>query len=381
MCLSHEGVTVKKAITDQSPVKGTMKTNHPVIISILITFLSGCSNSEDYSGAEGYKDGKFFNTEHQKQDVGVIAAMKSIYWDASDYPTPDQPLPIQNIDLQMMEESPGFSMVKIGHSTILIRLNNEYWMFDPMFSDRASPVSFAGPKRYTPPALPLKDVPRLKGVLISHDHFDHLDKESIKRLINKTEHFYVPLGVKQILIDWGVPEKNVTELAWWEQTSSGPVSINATPSQHFSGRSIGGENKTQWVSYVMVHNDFKLYFSGDSGYFSGFKEIGNRYGPFDVTLMENGAYNTLWQYIHLFPKQTIQAHNDLNGKYLVPIHNATFNLSNHAWFEPMEEIHKEAKIKDTTLITPEFGQVVLYENIEKFQKRWWREAMIDQKKE
>lgn len=350
-----------------------MKTNHLFVISTLFISITACSNSEDYSGAKGYKDGKFFNSEHQKQDVGLVAAMKSIYFDGSDYAVPERALPHHTVDLKMMEDNEGFSMVKIGHSTILIRLNNDYWMFDPMFSDRASPVSFAGPKRYTPPALELEKVPRLKGVLISHDHFDHLDQDSIKALIDKTEHFYVPLGVKDILLNWGVPSANVTELAWWEQTENDSVSITATPSQHFSGRSIGGQNKTQWVSYVMVHNDFRLYFSGDSGYFSGFKEIGERYGPFDITLMENGAYNTLWQYMHLFPKQTIQANNDLKGKYLVPIHNATFNLSNHAWFEPMEEIHKEAQINNTTLITPEFGQVVLYDNIEEFQERWWRE--------
>ncbi len=352
-----------------------MTSYYPFVIFILSTFLFACSHSEDYTGVEGFKDGKFFNSEHQKQDVGLLAAMKSIYFDGNDYAVPEQALPSRDIDLQAMEQKNGFSMVKIGHSTILIRLNNEYWMFDPIFSERASPVSFAGPQRYTPPAMQIEQVPQLKGVLISHDHFDHLDKESIKALIEKTEHFYVPLGVKQILEGWGVPNDNVTELAWWEAIDIDSVSIIATPSQHFSGRSIGGQNETQWVSYVMVHDDFKLYFSGDSGYFSGFKTIGEKYGPFDITLMENGAYNTLWQYMHLFPKQTVQAHQDLNGQYLVPIHNATFNLSNHAWFAPMEEIHKEAQSSNVTLITPEFGDMVSLENIEQFQNRWWREYM------
>ena len=334
--------------------------------------LIGCSSESNYQSETNYQAGKFYNPEQQPNDVGPFGAINSIYFNGSDYPLPSEPLPVKPVLLNIMESSAEPSLVKLGHSSVLLRLDEQYILFDPMFSERASPVSWAGPKRFTPPAITIDALPKLDAIVISHNHFDHLDEHTIKALIERTDHYYVPLGVKALMIDWGVPEEKVTELGWWQEAQLGQSLIAATPSQHFSGRSLTDKNETLWVSWVIAHDDLRLFFSGDSGYFSGFKAIGDKYGPFDVTLMENGAYNSLWQFVHLFPKETVQAHLDLKGHYLVPIHNATFNLSNHAWFEPLEKIEQEAQQHQVELITPIFGDVITLSSMDNFKQRWWK---------
>lgn len=334
--------------------------------------LIACSTQASYNSEANYQSGKFYNPEQQPSEVGLFDAINSIYFNSNDYPLPSEPLPVKPVLISNMEASTEPSMVKLGHSSVLLRLDEQYILFDPMFSERASPVSWAGPKRYTPPALSLDALPQLDAIVISHNHFDHLDEQTIKALIERTRHYYVPLGIKPLMIQWGVPAEKVTELGWWQEAQHDNTLIVATPSQHFSGRSLTDRNETLWVSWVIIHDDLRLYFSGDSGYFSGFKDIGDKYGPFDVTLMENGAYNSLWQFVHLFPKQTVQAHRDLQGHYLVPIHNTTFNLSNHAWFEPLEKIEQEARSHQVELVTPMFGEVMTLSTMNEFTQRWWK---------
>lgn len=351
--------------------------NRPITLFALAVMTSACSSDKNisYEALDYYQDGHFINANIAPYNTSVVSAMWSIYANGSDFPYPDNPLPIHTPSVEAMKAVNGVALTKLGHSTVLLSMGNELWLFDPIFSQYASPLSWAGPERFTPPALKASDLPNLKGVVISHNHFDHLDEQSIRDLIGKAEHFYVPLGIKPQMVEWGVSETNVTELGWWQSIQVDNVELIATPSQHFSGRSLTDANKTLWASWVLKTDEHRVFFSGDSGYFSGFEKIGEKYGPFDITLLENGAYNDIWRNFHMYPDQTVKAHQALKGKLLIPVHNSTFNLSNHAWFDPLEKVKQASEENNVTLVTPIFGDVVTIENASNHQKTWWRDYM------
>jgi L-ascorbate metabolism protein UlaG (beta-lactamase superfamily) len=244
-------------------------------------------------------------------------------------------------------------------------------MTDPVFSDRASPVQWAGPKRFHQTPITLQDLPSIDVVVISHDHYDHLDKASIKELGDKVGTFLVPLKVGQLLVNWGVPKERVVELDWWESHSVDGIEYTLTPTQHFSGRGLTDRDTTLWGSWVINAQQNKVFFSGDSGYFNGFKEIGERYGPFDFTMIETGAYNDLWSDIHMFPEQSVQAHIDVQGKVMMPIHNSTFDLSMHDWNEPMQRALDISEERGVTLVSPEIGQRLELAEPQPV-KAWWQ---------
>ena len=264
-------------------------------------------------------------------------------------------------------------IVKLGHSSILIKAYGKYLLIDPMFSDRASPFGFFGPERFQPTPIALDDLPPIDTILVSHNHYDHLDKASIKALIAKTEHFMVPLGVDGDLRKWGVDSSRISTFDWWQEQKTSLGEFVFTPSQHFSGRGLTDRDKTLWGSWVITLGGKRIFFSGDSGYFEGFKEIGKRYGPFDLTMIENGAYNVDWRYVHMFPEQSVQAHLDLQGKVMLPIHNGTFDLSFHSWYDPLEKVSVAADKHQVTLSTPVVGEVFAVG--EAVSTRWWQQYM------
>ncbi|MGJ4748786.1 MBL fold metallo-hydrolase, partial [Leptospira sp. SA-E8] len=182
--------------------------------------------------------------------------------------------------------------------------------------------------------ITIDDLPPIEGVLLSHDHYDHLDHESILALADKAQHFIAPLGVGDRLIDWGVDPAKVRQLDWWAETEVDGLRFVSTPARHFSGRGLNDANSTLWSSWVVIDGAQRLFFSGDGGYFDGFKIIGERFGPFDVTLIECGAYDLRWAEVHMQPEEVLQAHQDLRGRWLVPIHHGTFDLGLHPWKEP-----------------------------------------------
>ncbi|MBF0377618.1 MAG: MBL fold metallo-hydrolase [Desulfamplus sp.] len=268
-----------------------------------------------------------------------------------------------------------------GHSTCLIEIDGKVIITDPMFSDRASPLSFIGPKRFTTDVdFQIQDLPKIDIVVISHDHYDHLDYDTIRYLRDKSEQFYVPLGVKQYLESWGVSPEKVVELDWWEENSYNGLRFAATPTRHFSGRGLR-RDRTLWASWVIIGTKQRLYFGGDSGYFDGFKKIGEKYGPFDLTMLESGAYNNAWADIHMMPEETVQAHLDLDGEILLPIHWGKFNLSLHPWREPIERLLAEAKIKGVRAITPIQGEAIVLseqyetETAQYVVNRWWDKSL------
>jgi L-ascorbate metabolism protein UlaG (beta-lactamase superfamily) len=211
-------------------------------------------------------------------------------------------------------------------------------------------------------------------VLLSHDHYDHLDKAAIKQLAGKVEHFLAPLGVGDLLAEWGVEARKITQLDWWQSATVGAVTCTATPAQHFSGRGARDSNKRLWCSWTVVNPDFRIFFSGDSGYFAGFGEIGQQYGPFDLTLVETGAYDRNWVDVHMLPEDSLQAHLDLRGKCMLPIHNGTFDLSIHPWYEPFERVYAAAQKARVHLATPRMGQAVSLAN-PPATDFWWRELL------
>lgn len=283
---------------------------------------------------------------------------------------PQGSIPVLTLTREQLLAAEDNTVWRFGHSTVLMKLQGAFWITDPIFSHRASPIQFAGPDRFHRPPISIEELPPIKGVIISHDHYDHLDHASIMRLAGKTELFLTPLGVGDILVGWGVSAAKVRQLDWWQETEVGGVRLAATPAQHFSGRGLFNRNGTQWVSWVILAGDRRLFFSGDSGYFGGFRQIGDKYGPFDLTMLETGAYNGNWPNVHMHPQETIQAHMDLGGKRLMPIHNGTFDLSMHAWHDPFDRIVVLGDLKNVPVITPVMGEAVSLCHSGKSQN-WW----------
>ncbi len=285
--------------------------------------------------------------------------------------TPSHPLPVVAMDgFAQQPAADGLRFVWLGHSSVLVELDRKRILIDPVFSERASIFSWAGPKRFQPPPIQPRDLPVLDAVLISHDHYDHLDKATILGLVEKTASFHVPLGLAALLKSWGVPTSKIFEYAWWDEHEVDGITIVATPARHFSGRGLFDRNRTLWCSWVVSRNGLKVFHSGDTGKTTQFKEIGKKYGPFDIAFIKMAAYNENWPDIHLNPEQAVEAHRDLGGKALVPIHWATFDLSLHSWYEPIERLVKSAEQDHARTITPKMGEFVdpdRYEN-----DYWWR---------
>ncbi|NUO20153.1 MBL fold metallo-hydrolase [bacterium] len=291
--------------------------------------------------------------------------------------TPLTPVQTAEFDTHAFAErdSNGVRIVWIGHSTVLIEMDGFRILTDPVFSKRCSPTSLMGPVRFHEVNIPDDLLRTLDVVLISHDHFDHLDMPTIEKLAELDVPFVVPLGVGAHLESWGVPTTRIREHVWWETASfaEGALEFVCTPARHFSGRGFT-RNQTLWASWVIRTNARSIYFSGDSGYFEGFKEIGEKFGPFELTMIEMAAYHEeLWPSVHMWPEQAVQAHMDLRGEMMLPIHWGTFNLAFHAWDEPAERLLKAAAAADVRVATPRPGQL-MYVEYGPITEPWWREA-------
>jgi len=270
-----------------------------------------------------------------------------------------------DIDIYKTPPASGLRITWIGHSTILIEVDGIRMLTDPVWSKRASFSEAIGPKRFFDVPIKLADLPKLDAVVISHDHFDHLDPRAVKALKNIP--FYCPLGVGKYLTSWGV--SSVTEMDWTDKAIiANGCELTALPARHFSGRSLLNRNETLWCSYRIKTGNHNIYHGADSGYYEGFKEIGNTYGPFDLTMLEIGAYNENWADIHMGPANAIKAHLDLKGKLMMPIHWGTFNLSLHAWKEPVEELLKYAAEKNVQLFLPKPGEPA---EVSAYNAEWW----------
>jgi L-ascorbate metabolism protein UlaG (beta-lactamase superfamily) len=251
-------------------------------------------------------------------------------------------------------------------------------LVDPVWGERASPISFFGPKRFYEPPIPLDELPPVDAVVLSHDHYDHLNEETIKALRDRVPLFIAPLGVGAHLEYWGVDADKIAETDWWESVQVGSLKLVCTPARHFSGRFFTTRNQTLWSGWAILGSERKAYYSGDSGYSHMFREIGRRLGPFDITLMETGAYNQDWPDVHFGPEQAIQAHLDVGGEVFMPVHWGMFDLSFHNWTEPVERILVEAEELGIKAVTPRPGASVELPPPEEVDHWWpdqpWRTA-------
>jgi L-ascorbate metabolism protein UlaG (beta-lactamase superfamily) len=267
----------------------------------------------------------------------------------------------------------GLRVTWLGHSTLIVEIDGHRVLLDPVFSERVSPVSFAGPRRFHPPPLPLAELPPLDAVIVSHNHYDHLDRAVIKHLRAIEVPVITALGVGGLLERWGIASQRVIELDWGEATTIGKLTVTATPARHFSGRGLFDADRTLWASWVMTGPEHRVFFTGDTGFFPDLVKIGNVHGPFDVTLIKIGAYGEAWPHIHLMPEDAVRVHQLLRGAVLLPIHWGTFNLAFHGWAEPPERLLTAARDAGVTVVFPRPGQQV-EPSVPQPDELWWRDV-------
>lgn len=266
----------------------------------------------------------------------------------------------------------------LGHSTVLLEIEQQWVLCDPVWRRRSSPFRFVGPTRFQPPPLAVDELPELAAVLISHDHHDHLDEDAVRALAHGRPAlpFIVPLGVGVHLERWGVAPTRIVELDWWEgHHVARDLRVEAAPARHFSGRGLLDRNATLWASYAIVGRSRRVFFGGDGGYHRGFTEIGRRLGPFDLTILEIGAAHRSWPFVHLGPEGALRAHVDLRGDRLLPVHWGTFDLAAHGWNEPIEELVALAGLGPEQLLLPRLGEVLPLEPAVA-PVPWWRPSAV-----
>lgn len=334
-----------------------------------------------YLNSTNFKDGKFINKGNVPKKMSLGETLKLAYTFFTtkvENGRPKSDLEVQKIDsINVADYSSEDRLIWFGHSAFLLQTNDKNILIDPMFGKVAAPHPLLGANRFNNELpIAIEKLPKIDAIVISHDHYDHLDYESIIKLQSKVNHYYVPLGVGVHLEAWGVAKENITELDWWQNTSFYEINLVCTPSQHFSGRKMDNGESTLWSSWVITTSNSNIFFSGDSGYANHFKEIGKKYGPFDIALMECGQYNEKWSDIHMMPEETALAGVDVKAKKLMPIHWAGFKLALHSWTDPIERVAKKAKELSIPLVTPQIGEPVFTSQNDQFFEKWWLKSDI-----
>jgi len=352
-----------------------------VVVALFINMhpvFGGNSDSEQkerYTMLDNYVNGKFVNELPTRMDMSAsdyFSLIKESISGAKDR-NPAGQLPVSKMDWKKIKSEED-SLTWFGHSAFLLSLDNKKILVDPMLGPVASPVSFVGSKRYSEDMLHIIDeMPPIDAVFITHDHYDHLDYPSIRKLKDKVNHFFVPYGVSAHLIRWGVANNKITELNWWGETEFQGLTVALTPSKHFSGRGLFNRDKTLWGGWVILGKQTRFYTSGDGGYGAHFKEIGKKYGPFDIALIEGGQYDRRWSWVHMTPEEAVQAHVDVNGGNMMLIHWGAFTLAYHGWTEPIERALAEAKIANVNLFAPRIGETItLNGELTTSNSSWWK---------
>lgn len=298
--------------------------------------------------------------------------LREFFFGGSEYRQPREPVPFvrpAGVDYATPPAT-GLRFTWLGHSTILLEIGGMRLLIDPVWSQRVSPFSFAGPKRFFPPPMPLAELPAIDAIVLSHDHFDHLDQQFVRAFAGRTPRWIVPLAVDGWLRQWGVDSNTITDLDWWESTRIGEVTLTATPARHFSGRGLRGRDRTLWCGWSFHSAAHRVYYSGDSAMQDEFAEIGARLGPFDLTMIDAGAYDALWADVHLGPEQAVLAHQLVRGEIMLPVHWALFDLALHGWTEPIERVLVAAQKAGARVIAPRPGELV-EPTVPKAVARWW----------
>ncbi len=317
-----------------------------------------------------YKDGAFQNiskTNAMAEDASFCKMMEGFFSKPKTV-TPPAILPSVKTDLKKINSAQPV-ITWFGHSSYLIKINNKTILVDPVFSGNAAPVSFMIKAFKGTDVYSVEDLPPIDILLLTHDHYDHLDHKTVKKLNTKVKKIACSLGLGSHLEHWGISKNKITELDWWETFNDGDITLTSAPTRHFTGRGIK-RGQTLWASFVLNTPNYNLFLGGDSGYDKHFKEIGEKFGPFDIAILESGQYNKLWPNIHMMPEETVQASIDLKAKVLLPVHWAKFSLAMHPWNEPIERIVKKANELKVKITTPMIGEpVVLGTSLP--DKTWW----------
>jgi L-ascorbate metabolism protein UlaG (beta-lactamase superfamily) len=318
-----------------------------------------------------FKDGKFHNlseTPQMSEDAKFLTMMKELFFSKNKKPINE--IPSIKTDLHNLNPDEDV-LIWFGHSSYFIQLDGKRILVDPVFSGSASPFSFnikafEGSNYYQP-----KDIPAVDYLIITHDHWDHLDYKTITELKSKVANIITGLGVGAHFEKWGFDVDRIIETDWFEEVklAEGFV-ISCTPARHFSGRGFQ-HKRALWASFVLKTPSQQIFIGGDGGYDSHFAEIGKKFGEFDLVILENGQYNKAWKYIHMMPEQVLQAAKDLNAKRLFPVHSGKFALANHAWDEPLKRITELNKNNSTPLLTPIIGELVRLKDSEQKFSEWW----------
>ena len=328
-----------------------------------------------YRTSPNFRHNKFHNLlpATVENDLQFYLTLMRDFLQKNPHMSPETVLPVQPYHWSKTASSTQAKATWFGHSTILVELNGAKIFIDPMLGQSPSPFPRIGTQRYSP-GLPfdISNVPPVDIVLYSHDHYDHLDYRSVSLLKDRAGIFIVPLGVGSRLEGWGVPSWKIKELDWWEMIDHKGIRFTSAPARHFSGRSLFDQDCTLWSSWVMESQETKIFFSGDSGYGPHFKEIGDKFGPFDLTMMECGQYDTRWADLHMFPEETVQAHKDVQGKLLLPIHWAGFTMAFNPWTDSIERVMKATNEQDIKITTPRIGETIIIGDGNYPDEQWWK---------
>lgn len=317
--------------------------------------------------AAGYFDGVRFRYPAEWERAGAAPDERV----SSKETSPKDQLPVETPELASAKGD-DLTVTWFGHSTVLIRMHGKTILIDPVFSKRSSPVQWVGPARFTEPSLTVDDLPHIDAVLMTHDHYDHLDMDTVKKLEEKTDRFIVPLGVEKHLQRWLRDDGKVVNAAWWESFGVDGLEIVCTPANHHSGRALDNQEQTLACSWVLRDGHHQIMESGDTGYGAHFEEIYDRFGTFDLMLVECGQYNANWHDWHMFPEESALAARTLHAKAVLPIHWGAFVLSTHGWDDPPERLLAALEETDVEVVTPRLCETVRLETFEQFQERWWR---------
>lgn len=329
-----------------------------------------------YKESNQHRAGKFNNTLPVPKELSFSETLSLAY---KFFTTkvkngrPKKDLTVHKIDsANVARYNKETRLIWYGHSSFLLQIEGKNILLDPMLGKVAAPHPLLGANRFNSQfPLALEKLNKIDAVLFSHDHYDHLDYGTILKIKDKVQHFYVPLGVGVHLEAWGIPTTKITELDWWQDTTLDNLTFVCTPAQHFSGRKLNNNQSTLWSSWVIQSKVDNIYFSGDSGYAPHFKEIGNKYGPFDIALMECGQYNQMWADIHMMPEETAQAGIDIKAKKIVPIHWAGFKLALHSWTDPITRVKAKALELNLEVVTPEIGDEIIVKDTINKSTNWW----------
>ena len=340
-----------------------------LLLVVLLTYwITGCAGFEagDHAMSSAgvrqspeWHDGRFRNSTPTWSNIKK-AVVEEVLSPRTLNTRPAEPIIVFHSHGEALSSPPhsGLRVTWFGHSSALVEVDGAKLLIDPFWGNRASPLSWVGPKRWYAPPIALKDLPHIDAVLISHNHYDHLDFSTISAMKSWKTIFIVPLGVGSTLVSWGIPESRIVELDWWQSTRLGALEIVATPARHESGRFLAQIDKTLWAGWAVIGPQHRVWYSGDTGFDSDFSTIGERLGPFDVTLIEVGEYGRYWPDFHLGPEQAVEVNRQVRGEVMIPVHWGLIRLADHGWTEPPERVLAAAKCQGVGVLIPHPGESV-----------------------